>query len=59
MGLMKRGIEETRIILESHSTTTYENIQFSKRLIPSSANNGILVTNTFHVYRSLGMARDQ
>lgn len=59
IGLMQRGIEGSRIILENQSTTTYENIQFSKRLIPSSANTGILVTNTFHVYRSLGMARDQ
>lgn len=58
-GLMARGIEESRIILENQSTSTHENIQFSKRLIPKGAQTGILVTNNFHVYRSLRMARDQ
>ncbi|OIK15603.1 cytoplasmic protein [Bacillus sp. MUM 116] len=58
-GLIARGIEESRIILENQSTTTQENIQFSKKRIPKGAKTGILVTNNFHVYRALGMAHDQ
>jgi uncharacterized SAM-binding protein YcdF (DUF218 family) len=57
--LLKQGISESRIILEDQSTDTYENIRFSKRLIPKKAKVGIIVTNNFHVYRSLSIAKDQ
>ncbi|NHM32091.1 YdcF family protein [Neobacillus terrae] len=57
-GLMKRGIDEARIILENKSTTTSENLAFSKKLIPSDANKGLIVTNDFHMYRAMSMAKD-
>jgi uncharacterized SAM-binding protein YcdF (DUF218 family) len=51
-GLMEYGIEESRILLEDQSTDTYENIRFSKRLIPKDAVSGLVVTNDFHIYRA-------
>ncbi|WML39258.1 YdcF family protein [Neobacillus sp. OS1-2] len=57
--LVKQGINETRIILEDRSTDTYENIDFSKKLIPQDAMSGLVVTNTFHLYRAISIARDQ
>jgi uncharacterized SAM-binding protein YcdF (DUF218 family) len=56
--LIKRGIEEERIILEDKSTSTYENIAFSKKLIPENADKGLVVTNDFHVYRAKMIAGD-
>lgn len=57
--LIKLGISESRILLEDRSTDTYENISFSKRLIPENAQTGLIVTNTFHIYRAVSIARDQ
>lgn len=56
--LVKQGINESRIILENRSTDTYENIHFSKKLLPREAKSGLVVTNTFHLYRALSIARD-
>ena len=56
--LVKTGISETRIILEAQSTDTYENINFSKKLIPEDAKLGLVVTNNFHIYRAVSIARD-
>lgn len=50
--LMQFGIEESRILLEDQSTDTYENIEFSKKLIPNNAATGLVVTNDFHIYRA-------
>ncbi|MGG3470729.1 YdcF family protein [Neobacillus pocheonensis] len=57
--LVKQNISESRIILEDHSTDTYENIRFSKKLIPKDAKNGVVVTNTFHIYRAVSIANKQ
>ncbi|CAH2713025.1 hypothetical protein BACCIP111895_00158 [Neobacillus rhizosphaerae] len=57
--LVKQGIGESRIILEDRSTDTYENISFSKKLIPQDAKLGLIVTNNFHLYRAISIARDQ
>ncbi|PGY08512.1 YdcF family protein [Bacillus sp. AFS031507] len=56
--LKKQGISENRIILEDQSTDTYENINFSKKLIPDGAKLGLVVTNNFHLYRAVSIARD-
>ena len=50
------GIDPKRLILEDQSTDTSENLIFSRRLIPEDANVG-LITNNFHIFRSLGLAR--
>jgi uncharacterized SAM-binding protein YcdF (DUF218 family) len=57
--LLKRGIEANRILLEDQSTDTYENIQFSKAKIPKSKKKGIIVTNNFHLYRAVSIAKDE
>lgn len=58
-GLLKKGINPSRILLESQSTSTYENMKFSKKLLPPDAKTGVIVTNRFHLYRALMLARDQ
>lgn len=57
--LVSHGIDKSRIILEDQSTNTNENIQFSKKLLPSDVKLGLVVTNTFHIYRAVSLARDQ
>lgn len=57
--LVKRGINESRILLEDRSTDTYENIEFSMEFIPKDAKIGLVVTNNFHLYRSLMVAKDE
>lgn len=57
--LMKKGVSKSKIILENHSTNTYENIRNSMKLIPRSGDKGIIVTNNFHIYRSIMIAKDQ
>ncbi|MFS0782103.1 YdcF family protein [Bacillus sp. 1P06AnD] len=53
------GIEENRIIQENQSSSTKENIAFSKKLIPISAKqSGAIVSNKFHLYRALSIAED-
>ena len=57
-GLTERGIAEDRLILEAHSTSTEENLDFSYRLLPEGASVG-LVTNNFHVWRAVRVAKTQ
>ncbi|MBS4177807.1 YdcF family protein [Lederbergia citrea] len=56
--LVKQGIHEDRIVMEDQSTNTYENIAYAKALIPGKASTGVVVTNNFHIYRSINIARD-
>lgn len=56
-GLIAQGIEEARIMMEDKSTTTYENIVFSKELIPDTAVLGLVVSNDFHIYRAVEIAK--
>lgn len=57
--LMERGIEEDRIIKEENSTNTNENIRFSKQLIENSNADIAIVTNGFHVFRAIRIAKKQ
>lgn len=54
--LIAQGIESSRIIIEDQSTTTEENIKYSKQLIPADKEKGLLVTNDFHIYRAVKIA---
>ena len=54
--LRAQGIPESRLLLESNSKTTAENMAYSARLLPEGASVGIL-TNDFHVFRALQIAR--
>lgn len=55
-GLINQGIEEGRIIMEDESTSTSENIAFSKEFIPDPSSIGLIVSNDFHLYRAVKMA---
>ncbi len=57
--LLDKGIEEDRIILEDKSTSTVENIQNSKGLMEESYNGVGIVTNNFHVFRAVQIAKVQ
>ena len=56
-GLVELGVSESRIIMEDRSTSTNENLTFSKVFIPAEA-SVVIVTNKFHVYRACHLARE-
>lgn len=56
--LAGRGIEKSRLILESESGTTEENIRNSMEFIEEDASVGI-VTNDFHVFRAVQTAKKE
>lgn len=56
--LQKQGIEPERMILESESETTQENIRNSMEFIDEGASVGI-VTNDFHVFRAVQTAEKE
>lgn len=57
--LVRKGLDESRIILEEASTDTRENLAFSRKLIPEEIRKVGIVTSNFHVYRSRQLARQQ
>ncbi|WP_088013474.1 YdcF family protein [Gottfriedia acidiceleris] len=57
--LIKLGIEEDRIVKEDLSTNTYENMKFSKKLINNDQAQGVVVSNDYHLFRSLKLAKKQ
>ncbi|MDC2866419.1 YdcF family protein [Bacillus sp. BP-3] len=48
--LMGNGIGKERILLEDRSTSTYENLKFSKELY--DVKHAVVVSNTYHLYRT-------
>ena len=56
--LKKNGISEKRIILETKSLTTEQNISNSMELMENDVSVGI-VTNNFHMFRALQIAKKQ
>lgn len=55
--LAEHGIAEERLILEDRSTSTAENIRFSLKLIESKDMKIGIVTNHYHVFRGVAIAR--
>lgn len=55
--LMDRGVEESKIIKEDRSTSTRENLRFSRRFLDAQKDSAAVVTNDFHIYRALLTAR--
>ena len=57
--LLEQGIPESDIIMEDKSTTTLENLKFSKDIIDSREGRKYtaLVTSNYHVYRALRYCR--
>lgn len=56
--LLQKGIPENRLLLEDKSKTTEQNISNSMKLMEPDASVGI-ITNDFHVFRALQIARGQ
>ncbi|MBR2258392.1 MAG: YdcF family protein [Blautia sp.] len=55
--LTERGVSSSRVFLEDSSANTWENLEFSSKYCsPASQSIGI-VTNDFHVFRALLLAR--
>lgn len=57
--LIEKGIAPERMILEEQSGNTYENIKYSSKLMKDKNSLVILVTNDFHVFRSVKIAQKQ
>ena len=54
--LQDKGIETERIIVEEQSTSTYENLLFSKELLPKGTKHITIVSNDFHLQRAKYLA---
>lgn len=54
---IENGIEKERIIKEDRSTTTLENFAYSRELVGDEVEEIIVVTNDFHLYRSITIAK--
>ncbi len=57
--LTERGIDAGRLVLEEKSTSTWENLTFSKALIPAGTEKIGLVTSEFHLFRAGQFAREK
>ncbi|MCL2851643.1 MAG: YdcF family protein [Defluviitaleaceae bacterium] len=58
--LIASGVSPERIILEDQSTSTYENISFARDILDEQFSGGFraaLISNDFHIYRAVRMAR--
>ena len=53
---VEKGIHEDRLILETESTTTYENLLFSKKLLPTSVQSVTIITSDYHIARTRKLA---
>lgn len=57
--LVQNGVPSAAISLEDRSTSTWENLVFSHKVMSNQGwDSAILVTHGFHTYRSLKMAGD-
>lgn len=57
--LIMGGISKDQIIMEDKSTSTVENIKFSKEFIENKDANIVLVTSDFHIMRATKIAEVQ
>ena len=55
--LEKEGISSKRLFLEEHSTSTKENIEFSMQIIQDFHTAIGVVTNDFHIFRSVAIGK--
>lgn len=51
------GVDENRLVLEDQSTTTKENLLFSDQLTGCAKKRCAVISNDFHLYRALKIAR--
>lgn len=57
--LEKKGIARSRIILEGRSVNTWQNIAYSREKMEGDSPSVVLVTNDFHVFRGVCIAKKQ
>lgn len=55
--LVERGVPRESILCEEASTTTKENLLYSRELMPDRDGTVGIVTNNFHMYRSVEIAK--
>lgn len=55
--LVQRGIDSSRIVKEDKSTSTKENLNYSKAIIKDDRDSVGIVTNGFHVFRAVKIAK--
>ncbi|MCI8466182.1 MAG: YdcF family protein [Lachnospiraceae bacterium] len=57
--LVRHGIERERITMERYATNTKENLAYSKALAGNGTRSVGVVTNSFHVFRSVRLAEKE
>lgn len=55
--LVEKGIEPSRIIRENQSKNTFQNLTFSAEFLDKENNSVGVVSNNFHVFRAVKIAR--
>lgn len=50
--LSNLGMEEKRILLEDKSTSTYENLKLSSKLLTDKGNRILIITSDYHMFRA-------
>lgn len=56
---VEKGVNREKIIMESKSVSTQENLLFSRELMDKEKSEIIIVTTSYHVFRALLLARQQ
>ncbi len=54
--LIDKGIDPNRIFLEEQSTSTYENLLFTKKLFSNELTQATIASNDFHLTRAVYLA---
>lgn len=57
--LANAGISDERILMEDKSTSTRENLMFSSSLLDKENDRVVIVSNNFHMFRALRLAKKQ
>ncbi|MBR2066982.1 MAG: YdcF family protein [Solobacterium sp.] len=55
--LVQKGLDASRILIEDQSLNTIQNILYSSKLLNKEEDSIALVTNNFHIYRALCLAK--
>lgn len=55
--LIAHGVDEDRLLMEDQSTSTQENLLYADRLYGCAKKPCAIVTNDFHLFRALNIAR--
>lgn len=55
--LIEKGVQKEQILIENKSTSTTENLRFSKELIDEEKASVGIITNNFHVFRATQIAK--